>query len=387
MDKITFKDVREVKPLSTYNSKLELFNVRLNTENEDEYKYAIVDKDGNVIYRHSVKFATPYIHFDKFIELDSFGRNNELIDLNGKSILKSNDILVRGKLAYDGNKVINLLTLANLDADASKRDNFGYSSASKCHFIKKANYLNIYDENLNFLYAIDLLSFGNYANIFFNGHFIILDCGNEKKAIIFEKDNCKIIDDFRECKYRHFYNENILVYVSSNQLIIYDFVKKRNIRVFDNVDSPIYHNWGDFLYFTCANNYTYIVNVKTGKILKTFKVRIVPSFGCDRCTISGRENMEYHGNLLLVRNGPYNYNLLFMTANALLLKESIHHIGSAYRNNNGWSFQVDSKHSFAVKDYFFHDWYIRNEDNENNGNCLPLTVKGKNLIFGSKVIY
>lgn len=384
MDKLSFKDIREIEALRTNSgSKFEwnFFNVKL--INEDESKYAIIDNKGNVIYRHNIDYARPTIHFDKVIELDPFSRNNELIDLNGNLILKSEHISVRGKLISDGSKLINLATLEKIDTDADLCKwyfAFGYSTTSNCHFVKNANCIDIYDENLKFLYSIDLLPFGNNCEITFNRYFIILHCGNEKKAIIFEKDNCKIIDDFKDSKYR-LYKEKILVYTSSSQLIIYNLVKKRNIRVFDNVDSPIFYNTQNFLYFTCANNYTYIVDGTTGKILKTFKVRIVPSFRCEKCTLTWRENDVYHGNLLLVRNGNYKYNLLYTATNSLLLSESIYNIKSAYRNADGWSFQIDPKHSFAVKDYFFQGRYSRDEKS------FPLVAKGKNLIYKSEVIY
>lgn len=382
MDKLSFKDIKELEPLKKNSSKIDLFNVKLS--NDDESKYAIIDEDGNVIYRHNIDYASPTIHFDKVIELDPFSRNNELIDLNGNLILTSDYCLsVRGKLISDGSKLINLATLEKIDTDADLRkwySAFGYSTTSNCHFVKNANCIDIYDENLKFLYSIDLMPFGNNCEITFNSYFIILHCGNEKKAIIFEKNKCKIIDDFKDSKYR-LYKEKILVYASSSQLIIYNLVKRRNIRVFDNVDSPIFYNTQKFLYFTCANNYTYIVDGTTGKILKTFKVRIVPSFRCEKCTLTWRENDVYHGNLLLVQNGHYKYNLLYTKTNSLLLSESIYSIKSAYRNDGGWSFQIDPKHSFAVKDYFFLGWHSRNEKS------FPLAVKGKNLMFKSEVIY
>lgn len=382
MDKLSFKDIKELEPLKKNDSKIDLFNVKLS--NEDESKYAIIDEDGNVIYRHNIDFTRPVIHFDKVIELDPFSRNNELIDLNGNLILKSEHIYVRGKLVSDGSKLINLDTLEKIDTDIDLCHRcysaFGYSTTSNCHFVKNANRINIYDENLKFLYSIDLLPFGNNCEITFNSYFIILHCGNEKKAIIFEKDNCKIIDDLKDSKYR-IYEEKILVYTFSNQLIIYNLAKRRNIRVFDNVDSPIFYSTQKFLYFTCANNYTYIVDATTGKILKTFKARIVPSFCCEKCTLTWRESDVYHGNLLLVKNEHYKYNLLYTETNSLLLSESIYSIKSAYRNVDGWSFQIDPKHSFAVKDYFFRGWHSRNEKS------FPLAVKGKNLMFKSKVIY
>lgn len=378
MDKLTFKDIKEVEPIKKNGSKIDLFNVKLN--NEGESKYAIIDEDGNVIYRHNIDFAMPWIHFDKIIELDPFSRRNELIDLNGKLVLKSDFIYVRGKLVSDGSKLINLITFEKIDADAGYYT-FGYSKTSKCHFVKNGNRVNIYDENLKFLYSIDLLSFGNDCKIISNDYFIILHCSNRKKAIIFEKNDCKIIDNFKDSKYRLFDKEKILVYTTSNRLIIYDLVKRRNIRVFDNVDSPIFHNRQKFLYFTCANNYTYIVDAITGKILKTFKVRISSSVFREKGSITCEEREDYHGNLLLVRNGNYEYNLLYMRTNSLLLAKSIYDIKSAYRNDVGWSFHADPKHSFAVKDYFFQGRYSRDEKS------FPLVAKGKNLIYKSEVIY
>lgn len=378
MDKLSFKDICKIEPLRQNGSKVELFNVKLS--NEDESKYAIIDEDGNVIYRHNIDFATPCIHFDKIIELDPFSRCNELIDLNGKLVLKSDKIYIRGKLVTDGSKLINLITFEKIDGDTDYYS-FGYSKTSNCHYVKNGNRINIYDENLKFLYSIDLLSFGNNCKINFNDYFAILHCTNRKKAIIFEKDDCKIIDNFKDSNNRLLYNEKILVYTTSNQLIIYDLVKRRNIRVFDNVDSPIFHNRQKFLYFTCANNYTYIVDAITGKILKTFKARIFSSIFREKCSITCEEKDDYHGNLLLVRNWNYNYNLLYMRTNSLLLAESIYDIKSAYRNDVGWSFHADPKHSFAVKDYFFQGRYSRNEKS------FPLVVKGKNLMFKSEVIY
>ena len=378
MDKLSFKDICKIEPLRKNSSKIDLLNVKLN--NEDESKYAIIDEDGNVIYRHNIDFAMPIIHFDKIIELDPFSRCNELIDLNGKLVLKSDKIYIRGKLLTDGSKLINLITFEKIDADTDYYA-FGYSKTSKCHFAKNGNRVNIYDENLKFLYSINLLSFGNDCKIFSNDYFLNLHCANGEKAIIFEKSKCKIIDNFKDSKYRLFDEEKILVYTTSNQLIIYDLAKRRNIRVFDNVDSPIFHNRQKFLYFTCTNNYTYIVDAITGKILKTFKVRISSSIFREKCSITCEEKDDYHGNLLLVRNGNYEYNLLYMRTNSLLLAKSIYDIKSAYRNDDGWSFQVDTKHSFAVKDYFFRGWHSRNEKS------FPLVVKGKHLMYKSEVIY
>ena len=381
MDKLTFKDICKLEPIRQNNSKLELFNVELN--NKDESKYAVIDEDGDIICRHDIDFARPCIHFDKIIEVDQFARVNELINLNGNVVLKSENISIRGKLVSDGSDLFNLFTFEKIDTDADFNKlyyGFGYSKTSHCHYVKNGNRIDIYDENLKFLYSIDLSAFGDKCEIAFNSYFIILRCGLKSTAIVFEKDNCRIIDDYNDSKYR-IYDEKILVYASSNQMIIYDLVKRRDIRVFDNVESPIFYNTQKFLYFTCANKYTYIVDATTGKILKTFKAIIVSSFSREKCTFTWRDKDDYHGNLLLVRNWDYKYNLLYTETNSLLLAESIYNIKSAYRNDDGWSFQTSPKHSFAVKDYFFRGWHSRNEKS------FPLVVKGKNLMYKSEVIY
>ena len=162
MDKLTFKDICKLEPLRQNGSKLELFNVELS--NKDESKYAVIDEDGNIICRHDIDFARPCIHYDKIIEVDPFARVNELVNLNGNVVLKSDNISIRGKLVSDGSDLFNLITFEKIDADADLNKQyyaFGYSKTSNCHYVKNGNRIDIYDENLKFLYSIDLSAFGD----------------------------------------------------------------------------------------------------------------------------------------------------------------------------------------------------------------------------------
>ena len=347
MAKIKADEIEHICPL--YNSSSigkKLFEVTLTDKSAEKFgaKKVVSDNTFNLVLL--VPYKDCYIcQYGNFIHVKPrvkeyreylySAKNGELMF----STLKTNEIRsARNLVVVPEESHFNFFSSKTFEKIAeSKNRDYGYNY--DVYYIINDDCVNVYDDDLKFLYSIPYLPTMKY--LYQNG----FNVKGDNKFLIFTSKGYKILEDSKISKnenicfstYHEFFKRFFYYISTNNDLVVYDMLEDKETNRFP-LRSDVFkchYNHQMFAVFT-SNDDTYFLNLERGtfRILKDIKINanlgLVHAF-------TSRDCDGFHDGFIRVRDKDYNQNLIRLNTQKFFFKKPIDRIDDVY-NNRGWRF-------------------------------------------------